>query len=137
MLDQQRWVDLFVAAGLPAIHEPHMLRWLRSHVPMCIAFESVSVLGVRRGGGASWREARMLARGVHAGFALIEGLGYEVYPASKRRPAVVIASMLWFMSRIRSFRELLATGEPECRALVDAMLARSSTPVPAIAAMKP
>ena len=29
--------------------------------------------------------------------------------------------MLWFMSRIRPFRELLATGKAECCALVDIM----------------
>ena len=29
--------------------------------------------------------------------------------------------MLWSLSRVRSFRELLATGEAECAALVDAM----------------
>ena len=88
--------------------------WLRCHAPFCVAFESVSVAGVRRGGGASWGEAMVLARGVHACFALIKALGYDVYPRAKRRidrsPAWVMAAMLWSMSRVRSFRELLATG---------------------------
>ena len=50
--------------------------------------------------------------------------------------------MLWALSRVRTFRELLATGHAECVALVDAMLAAASgagnpVPVSAIAAMKP
>ena len=131
LLDQQRWVDMFAAARLPAALEPNMGAWLRSHAPMCVAFESVSVAGVRRGGGASWREALVLARGVHAAFRLIEALGHPVYPQSKRTirrsPAAVVAAMLWATSRVRTFRELLATGRTECVTLVDAMLAAAST----------
>ena len=146
LMSRQRWVELFIAAGLPAALEPNMLLWLRCHVPMCIAFESVSVAGVRRGGGASWRESMALARGVHEGFAVIRQLGYELYPSGKRRlsrsPAEVVAGLLWFMSRIPSFRKLLATGAGECRALVDAMAAAASQANPpvafaAIQAMKP
>ena len=146
LMGRQRWVDIFNAAGLPAQLEADMPLWLRCHVPFCVAFESVSVAGVRRGGGATWGRATALARGVHASFGLIKGLGYPIYPASKRRiadsPAAVMAAILWSMSRIRSFRELLATGEGECRALVDVMVTaapRSKTPValPDIAAMKP
>lgn len=66
MMDCQRWVDLFGAAGLPSVLEHDMPNWLRSHAPLCAAFESVSIAGMRRGGGASWTEARALARGVKA-----------------------------------------------------------------------
>ena len=146
LMDQQRWVDVFNAAGLPAAIEPEMLLWLRCHVPLCVALESVSVAGVRRGGGASWGEALVLARGVHASFGLIKGLGYPVHPRTKRlidrSPAPVVAAMLWSMSRISSFRELLATGKAECAALVDAMvaaapLAKGRVAVLDIEAMKP
>jgi len=146
MMSEQRWVDVFIAAGLPAVCEPNMLLWLRCHVPLCVAFESVSVAGVRRGGGASWGESMVLARGVHASFALIQRLGYRLYPSGKswlnRSPAWIVAGMLWFMSRITSFRELLATGIGECRALVDVMVAAASRANPPIAsatiqAMKP
>lgn len=146
IMSRQRWVDVFNAAGLPAALEPQMPLWLRCHVPLCVAFESVSVAGVRRGGGASWGEVLVLSRGVHASFALIKALGYDVYPAAKRRidasPVWVMATMLWFMSRIRSFRELLATGAAECAALVDAMLlaaplAKTPVAISAIEAMKP
>ena len=145
-MNDARWVELFNAAGLPAVFEPEMLLWLRCHVPMCIAFESVSVRGVRRGGGASWGEALTIARGMREGFTLIQRLGYRLYPSGKARlhaaPAPVAASMLWFMSRISSFRELLATGLNECICLVDVLVANSHEVKPAISlatieAMKP
>ena len=145
-LGDQRWVDLFAGAGLPAVLEPNMPLWLRCHVPMCIAFESVSVAGMRRNGGATWAEAMTLARGMQESFTLIQRLGYKLYPADKARlkasPALIAASMLWSVSRIRSFRELLATGAAECRALVDVMLAAAPQAKPPVAtdrirAMKP
>ncbi len=146
IMGRQRWVDVFNAAGLPATLEPDMPLWLRCHVPLCVAFESVSVAGERRGGGASWGEALVLARGIRASFMLLKTLGYPVYPRGKRLidtcPARGVAAMLWSLSRIRSFRELLATGEAECRALVDAMVAAAppaaqAALVPDIQAMKP
>jgi len=146
IISQQRWVDMFNAAGLPAALERDMPLWLRCHVPLCVAFESVSVTAMRRGGGVSWGEALVLARGVHASFDLIKGLGHSVYPKTKRRiansPVQLVAAVLWFMSRIRSFRELLATGKAESCALVDAMLASVSLTeqnvmISEIQAMKP
>ena len=145
-IGDSRWVDVFIASGLPAVLEPDMLLWLRCHVPLCIAFEGVSVAGMRRGGGASWGEAMTIARGVKEGFTLITQLGYRLYPAGKTRlaasPAWLVAGMLWSMSRIRSFRELLATGADECRSLVDVLsanAARANPPISSarIQAMKP
>jgi len=146
IIDQQRWVSVFNLAGLPAAVEPNMPLWLRCHVPLCVAFESVSVAGMKRGGGASWREALTLARGMHSSFKLIQALGYSLYPRAKKRiagsPAVAIAAVLWSVSRIRSFRELLATGKAECCALIDdivgaAPLAKTPVDVSDIQAMKP
>ena len=146
IISRQDCVDLFNAAGLPAVLEPDMPLWLRCHVPLCVAFESISVAGERRGGGAAWAEAMVLARGIRASYGLIKGLGYRVYPTAKQRinnsPTWVVAAMLWLMSRVRSFRELLATGRAECDALVDVMVAAAplaNTPVKVsdIQAMKP
>jgi 2-dehydropantoate 2-reductase len=140
IMSQQRWVDVFDAARLPALREPDMPLWLRCHVPLCVAFESVSVAGERRGGGASWGEAIVLARGVHEGFALIKGLGFQIYPRSKARinglPNWMVAAMLWIISRIRSFRELLATGKNQCRALVHAMATAAPQARPPVAVLK-
>lgn len=126
LMDRQQWVDVFTASGLPAALEPKMPLWLRCHAPVCVAFESVSAAGERRGGGASWRESLILAKGVRASFSLISALGYPIYPRAKKNiyssPAWVFAGVLWSMSRIRSFRELLATGKAEAQELVDAML---------------
>ena len=139
-------LNVFIAAGLPAVFEPNMLLWLRCHVPMGAAFESVCVAGVRRGGGASWGECKVIARGMQESFRLIERLGYKLYPWGKSllnaSPTWVPASVLWFMSRVTSFRELLATGINECRALVDVLVAiapRANPPVlvSRIQAMKP
>ena len=146
ILSAQRWVDLFNGAGLPAVIEPDMPLWLRCHVPMCVAFESVAVAGERRGGGASWKEAMALARGVHASFNLIKGLGYQIYPSAKKlingSPISVLAATLWSMSRIATFREVLATGKAECQVLVDVMAAaapllQQPVNVARIQAMKP
>jgi 2-dehydropantoate 2-reductase len=123
----QRWVDLFEAAGIPSVFEEDMLLWLRCHVPLCCAFESIAVAGQKRGGGASWKEAMTVARGLHGGFAIVQGLGYRLYPSAKSMinsfPNFVLAFIMWVFSRIPSMRELLATGFNECRALIDTMVA--------------
>ena len=146
IMSRQRWVDVFRAAGVPAALERDMSLWLRCHVLLCVAFESVSVAGEQRGGGASWAEAFVLARGIHASYLLIRRLGYRVYPDAHRliaiSPSWALAAMLWFMSRVPSFRELLATGKTECCALVDVMVAvaqREKPPfdVADLQAMKP
>ena len=145
-ISNQAWVDVFNAAGLPAVVEPKMFLWLRCHVPLGAAFESVSVAAMRRGGGASWKEALVIARGARESFTLIQRLGYHLYPSGKAflhaSPTWVLASILWSLSRISSFRELLATGLNECRALIDVLIASASsngyaTSVDTIAAMKP
>lgn len=139
-MSHQGWVDVFTAAGLPAVLESNMLLWLRCHVPLCVAFESVSVAGVRRGSGASWDESMVLARGLQESFALIQGLGYRLYPSGKSwlkaSPAWTVATMLWSMSRITSFRELLATGIGECRALVDVLVAAAPRANPLVSVAK-
>ncbi|MEP6967937.1 MAG: hypothetical protein ABI906_07635 [Pseudomonadota bacterium] len=80
----------------------------------------------------------VLARGVSESVTLIKRLGRRVYPLGKswlnRSPAWVVAGMLRSMSRITAFREVLATGIIDCRALVDAMLAAAPQANPLVAA---
>ena len=139
-MNNHLWVKVFNQAGLPATFEDEMLLWLRCHVPMCIAFESVSVAGVQRGSGASWSEALTIARGMKESFTLIERLGYRLYPSGKmilrKSPVFVGAAMLWFMSRLRSFRELLAMGLNESRALADVLVALAPKVNPAVSVQK-
>ncbi len=145
-IGKQAWVDLFNAAGLPAVLEPDIFLWLRCHVPLGAAFESVSVAAVRRGGGASWGEAFAIACGARESFTLIQRLGYRLYPSGKvflhASPTWVLASILWSVSRVSTFRVLLATGLNECRALIDVLVAsavRNGHPalVETITAMRP
>lgn len=121
----QRWVDLFADAGVPSAFEPDMASWLRSHVPMCIAMESISVAAQQRGKGASWREARTVASGLRAGFNIITGLGYRLHPSKTRlsqTPVAFLSVMLWSVSRVASFRNLLATGVQECVDLIETVV---------------
>ena len=77
-----------------------------------------------------------VARGLHGGFSIIKSLGYRLFPGSKAAldasPNVVLAGMLWSISRVASFRELLATGAIECGALIDrvATAAQDINPIP-------
>ncbi|MFT8417510.1 MAG: 2-dehydropantoate 2-reductase N-terminal domain-containing protein [Acetobacter sp.] len=135
------WASIFSAAGLPSRHDPQMALWLRCHVPLGVAFESVAVAAQRCGGGAPWHRAYSLACGIRACFALIRTQGYTLYPNDKVRleklPIAMVACMLWGLSRIPAFRTLLATGEAECYALIDAMVAALPTaPAPAINAIQ-
>jgi 2-dehydropantoate 2-reductase len=134
----RRWVELFAGAGLPSAFEADMPLWLRCHVPLCIAMESISVAGQRRGGGASWADAMAVAHGVHGAFAIIRGSGYRLHPPAKAAinaaPALLLAGMLWLASRIAVFRDLLATGVNECRALIDLVAAAGLETKPALPA---
>ena len=133
-MNRQESVELFNSAGLPAVLETDMLLWLRCHVPLCVAFESICVAGVRRGGGASWGESMVVARGMQESLTLVQKLGYRLYPSSKvlltKCPVRLAAFLLWSVSRIPSFRELLGTGADECRALIRVLVqaAHAATP---------
>jgi 2-dehydropantoate 2-reductase len=73
-------------------------------------------------------------------FTLIQQLGYRIYPSMKALmhavPASLVAVLLWSLSRIRSFRELLATGVNECRALVDVLAANAPEVLEPVAVRK-
>ena len=80
----------------------------------------------------------MVAHGLRGSFAIVKQLGYHLYPRPKviiaSLPAVVVAVTLWLVSRIASFRELLATGLSECRTLADALVAAAAEAKPALPA---
>ena len=148
LLGDRRWVDMFTSSGLPATYEPQMALWLRNHAAFCIGFESIAVIAKRRGGGsgASWSDAMRVSRALQQGLSLTKELGYPIYGQGKgmfyRAPAAVPAFVLWSLSRVKDFRELLAQGEAECRAMCDAMIAQAAAaqppiPVPAIKAIRP
>jgi 2-dehydropantoate 2-reductase len=136
----QRWVELFSRAGIPSAFEPEMALWLRCETPFTASIQSIAVAGQRRCGGATWAEAKTVARGLHGGFAIVKGLGYRLYPSTKSMlhslPNFLIAFLLWVLSRIPAMRENLATGLNECRELIDTMVTaagKAKPPLPAAA----
>jgi 2-dehydropantoate 2-reductase len=122
----QRWVDLFQEAGMPATLEKDMGRWLRYQTPLTIAMESVALSGMQHRRGATWAEARTGARGLRAGFAIFRAAGETPYPAVKKRlssaPLPLLTLMLWGVSRSR-FRETVGNSAEECRGLADLLAA--------------
>ena len=80
----------------------------------------------------------VVACGLRRGFAIIKGLGYRLHPSAKSllnaSPIVLLAFILWFVSRIASFRALLATGVNECRVLIDMVVAAVADAQPALPA---
>lgn len=129
MQGDQRWVDLFRAAGMPAALEPDMARWLRSHAPLTIAMEGVAGAGMAHKRGATWAEAKTGARALRAGYAILRGLGEQPYPGSKnqisRAPRLMLTFMLWSVSRSR-FRETVGNSAVECGGLIDLLAAEAS-----------
>ena len=53
----------------------------------------------------------------------------------QRSSAIGIAAMLWSMSRVRPFRELLATGKAEAAAIVNVMADAARDRLPAVVPM--
>jgi 2-dehydropantoate 2-reductase len=82
-IGRQDLVSMFNHAGIPAVFDEQMPRWLICHVPVCIAFESVAVAAVKRGSGASWNQSMAIAMGMKESFTLIKRLGYALYPSGK------------------------------------------------------
>eukprot|EP00960_Hanusia_phi_P067559 766655-Hanusia_phi.AAC.3 len=121
----QTCVDLFNNAGIPSLLEANITQWLRSHAPFCVAIEGVCYMAEMHNSGATWEESMKAARAAHAGAALITKLGHAIYPSSKRWmyscPAWMLSSMLWTMTRLSSFRKLLASASSECNAIIQAM----------------
>ena len=137
----QRWADLFSNAGIASAFEPDMLLWLRCHVPLCIAMESISVMAQASGGGASWSDAMAVAQRPAWRLCHHQGPWLPICtPKAKAildvSPNAVLAGMLWSISRVGSLSvTLLATGAIECGTLIDRIIASAQTisPVPAAA----
>ncbi|MES2829805.1 MAG: 2-dehydropantoate 2-reductase N-terminal domain-containing protein [Bacteroidota bacterium] len=127
---EQRWVDLFNLAGVPSALETRMTLWLRCHTPIAIMLENIAFAGQRHNGGATWAEAKIVSLGLKGCYAIIKGLGYDIYPSSKgffnSLPLFILTLILWLGSRVKPFRELLSQGIGEARALTDIVLAAAA-----------
>ncbi|KAH7099513.1 hypothetical protein BKA62DRAFT_709798 [Auriculariales sp. MPI-PUGE-AT-0066] len=126
VIGDQRWVDVFTSAGIPAVFDSEMLLWLRCHVGFSIAMLGVCVPAKRRGEGATWKEASTAAAGMYANFALTKSMGYRLHPAPKAiansLPSTVVTGLLWLLSRQEGIRNLLGQARPECNALIDSVI---------------
>jgi 2-dehydropantoate 2-reductase len=124
----QRWADLFEAAGMPSKLEPQIERRLRAFAPMTMSMEAVAISGMQHKRGATWAEARVGARGVKSAYAILRELGDAPYPGMpsqmSRAPLPIATLMLWGISRSR-FREAIGTSQEECRGLVDLLVAEA------------
>lgn len=79
----QRWVDLFNAAGIPSAREDNMPLWLRCHAPMTAAMERVAAAKQHSDKRGFRQQSRTAAHGMRAGFAIIRALGDPLYRRSK------------------------------------------------------
>jgi 2-dehydropantoate 2-reductase len=122
MQGDQRWVDLFEAAGMPSKLETDMARWLRSQTPLTLAMESVAATGMEHKRGATWAEAKVGAKGLRAGFSILRGLGEKPYPGNKNQmshaPRFVLTFILRAVSRSK-YRETVGNSSQEVQALIE------------------
>jgi 2-dehydropantoate 2-reductase len=125
----QRWVDLFEAAGMPSKLEPDMGRWLRSQVPLTIAMEGTAVAGMQHDRGPTWAEARTGAKALRAGYSILRGFGETPYPGSKNQISRAPRPLLAFILRAAGsgkYRASLGGSAEECRGLIDLLAAEGS-----------
>ncbi|MGH9125681.1 MAG: ketopantoate reductase family protein [Acidimicrobiales bacterium] len=128
MQGDQRWVDLFEAAGMPSKLETDMARWLRSQTPLTVAMESVTGTGMRHRRGATWAEAKVGAKGLRAGFSILRGLGEKPYPGNKnqlsRAPRFVLTFILRAVSRSK-YRGTVGNSSHEVQGLIELLTAEA------------
>lgn len=126
-VDEPAFARLFSSAGIPTMVERDMHGWLRSHAALVAPLMSIGVTVHARGYGITWREAAAQARAFAAGIAIVRALGHAVLPSSVAMfagmPRVLVAALLWAMSRTKMLRDLGALGSAEPRMLIDQMSA--------------
>lgn len=140
-VDDPELAGLFSSAGIPTVVERDMHSWLRSHAALVVPLMSIGVTVHARGRGVTWREAAAQARAWTAGFAMVRKLGHPILPRSlallTRLPKVIVAGLLWAMSRTKMSRELGALGSAEPRMLIDMMSATAPELAGPLRAVRP
>ncbi|XXX76949.1 2-dehydropantoate 2-reductase N-terminal domain-containing protein [Sorangium sp. So ce134] len=135
------WAKEFADAGIPAVVEPDMESWLRTHAAVVVPMMVAVVTAHARQAGVSWAEAMNLARALEEGFRVVRKLGNTITPEPiavlSRLPTPAAAALLWTASRIEALRKTGAAGPGEPRALIDAMAAAAPGQTPALLAIRP
>jgi len=136
-----QWATRFTAAGIPTVVDEDMQSWLRSHAAMVYPLMAIGVLVLSRRAGISWREAVRHAEAFVAGMRIVRAMGNDLRPKLlarvSRTPGVVMAGLLWLMSRTKMLRELGELGSAEPRLLADMMTAARPELAGPLAAVRP
>jgi 2-dehydropantoate 2-reductase len=139
--DSKEWVETFRAATLPAVVEPDMQSWLRSHAAMVIPMMSSGVVVHGRNAGLTWAEARRYGRAMQEGAAVVRKLGNRLTPGPiallLRLPLPVLTLMMWLANKSKVQRELGSMGPGEVRQLIDGMQALAPGEAPEMLALRP
>ena len=113
---EERWAKTFTEAGIPAVVEPDMQSWLRSHAAMVMPLMAIGVVVRARGAGISWSEAGAYAAATKTAFGIVRELGNAITPSVvltlSRLPEPLIKAILWAMSRSKMLRDLGELGPP-------------------------
>ena len=135
------WAEVFAAAGIPTVVDDDMQSWLRSHAALVVPLMVVGVLSFTRSGGVAWREAWRSAAAFRAGVHIVRALGNGLRPAVlafvARWPRLVVAGVLWLVSRTRMSRDLGELGAAEPRMLIDMMSAAAPELAGPLRAVRP
>ncbi|KYG00642.1 2-dehydropantoate 2-reductase [Sorangium cellulosum] len=135
------WAKVFTDAGIPAVVEPDMESWLRTHAALVAPVMVAVVTAHARKAGVSWAEATDVARALEEGLRVVRELGNTLTPAPiaalSRLPTAAAAALVWTLSRIEALRKTGATGPAEPRALIDAIAAAAPGRTPALLAIRP
>jgi 2-dehydropantoate 2-reductase len=132
---------VFTDAGIPTSVERDMHSWLRSHAALVVPLMSMGVLAHGRGHGATFEEAMAHARALTAGFDIVRAQGNPILPTAlatlSRFPRLIIAALLWALSRTKMLRDLGALGTSEPRMLIDMMNVAAPTLAAPLLAVRP
>jgi len=124
-VSEKRWVDVFSAAGIPAMFEADMESWLRTHAALVYPVMLVSAWSYEHKMGVEWGYAMKLARATREALSLVKTLGNPITPRSMKVvdcfPIPVLATLLWVMSRLSSVRRVGKAGYGEARALMESI----------------
>lgn len=136
-----RWATVFTNAGIPAIVEPAIESWLRTHAALVVPIMVVSVQAHARQAGVAWPEAYSAACAMKEGFAMVHQLGNTLTPTPiallSHVPASIITLLLWIMSRLAFMRTMGAAGPREPQMLIDAMRAIAPGQTPMLLHIRP
>lgn len=136
-----RWAQIFSAARIPTVAHDDMHSWLRTHAAFIMPFMALGAMVYERKRGVTFAEARAFATAIAAGFELVRSMGNTITPNEMvllaHIPTVVVASIVWVLSRTKMVRGMGALGPGEARMLIDMMTNAAPGKAAALIAIRP